>query len=150
MKAIILAGGLGSRLRPLTDSIPKPLLPVAGKPIIQWQMEWLKNAGVKDFVLSIGHLADKVQAVLGNGAGIGVSIRYAIEREPLGTAGALRNALTGGDITGPSMLVTGTSSRISTPGCAKALDQLKDWSLRWPSCPCLLLTASSRRRIMDS
>ena len=51
MKAIILAGGLGSRLRPLTDSTPKPLLPVAGKPIIQWQMEWLKNAGVKDFVL---------------------------------------------------------------------------------------------------
>ena len=65
MKAIILAGGLGSRLRPLTDSTPKPLLPVAGKPIIQWQMEWLKNAGVEDFVLSIGHLADKVQAVLG-------------------------------------------------------------------------------------
>ena len=101
MKAIILAGGLGSRLRPLTDSTPKPLLPVAGKPIIQWQMEWLKNAGVKDFVLSIGHLADKVQAVLGDGAGIGVSIRYAMEHEPLGTAGALRNAMIEGSVEGP-------------------------------------------------
>ncbi len=101
MKAIILAGGLGSRLRPLTDSTPKPLLPVAGKPIIQWQMEWLKNAGVEDFVLSIGHLAEKVQAVMGDGAGLGASIRYAVEREPLGTAGALRNAMIEGAVEGP-------------------------------------------------
>ena len=71
MKAIILAGGLGSRLRPLTDSTPKPLLPVAGKPIIQWQIEWLKNAGVEDFVLSVGHLAEKVQSVMGMGRGSG-------------------------------------------------------------------------------
>lgn len=101
MKAIILAGGLGSRLRPLTDSTPKPLLPVAGKPIIQWQIEWLKNAGVEDFVLSVGHLAEKVQAVMGDGAGLGVSIKYAIEREPLGTAGALRNAMEEGVVDEP-------------------------------------------------
>ena len=101
MKAIILAGGLGSRLRPLTDSTPKPLLPVAGKPIIQWQIEWLKNAGVEDFVLSVGHLAEKVQAVMGNGSELGVSIRYAIEREPLGTAGALRNAMKEGSVNEP-------------------------------------------------
>lgn len=101
MKAIILAGGLGSRLRPLTDSTPKPLLPVAGKPIIQWQIEWLKNAGVEDFVLSVGHLAEKVQAVMGDGSGLGVSIRYAVEREPLGTAGALRNAMEEGSVDGP-------------------------------------------------
>ena len=101
MKAIILAGGLGSRLRPLTDSTPKPLLPVAGKPIIQWQIEWLKNAGVEDFVLSVGHLAEKVQAVMGDGSGLGVSLRYAIEREPLGTAGALRNAMKEGSVDEP-------------------------------------------------
>lgn len=101
MKAIILAGGMGSRLRPLTDSTPKPLLPVAGKPIIQWQIEWLKNAGVEDFVLSVGHLAEKVQAVMGDGSGLGVSIRYAIEREPLGTAGALRNAMEEGSADEP-------------------------------------------------
>lgn len=101
MKAIILAGGLGSRLRPLTNSTPKPLLPVAGKPIIQWQIEWLKNAGVEDFVLSVGHLAEKVQAVMGDGAALGVSIGYAIEREPLGTAGALRNAMKEGSVNEP-------------------------------------------------
>lgn len=101
MKAIVLAGGLGSRLRPLTDFTPKPLLAVAGKPIIQWQIEWLKNAGVRDFVLSVGHLAEKVQAVMGNGSALGVSIGYAIEREPLGTAGALRNAMIEGSVEGP-------------------------------------------------
>ena len=101
MKAIILAGGLGSRLRPLTDSTPKPLLPVAGKPIIQWQMERLKSIGVEDFVLSVGHLAEKVQDVFGDGSGLDVSIRYAIEREPLGTAGALRNAMIEGAVEGP-------------------------------------------------
>ena len=74
---------------------------MAGKPIIQWQIEWLKNAGVEDFVLSVGHLAEKVQAVMGDGSGLGVFIRYAVEREPLGTAGALRNAMEEGSVDGP-------------------------------------------------
>lgn len=92
MKAVILAGGLGRRLRPLTDTIPKPMVPVAGKPILQWQMEWLKTVGVDEFILCIGHLREKVMEFFGDGASLGVKVRYVIEEEPLGTGGALKNA----------------------------------------------------------
>lgn len=93
MKAIILAGGFGKRLRPLTDTVPKPMVPVADKPILRWQMEWLRRAGVDEFVLCIGHLKDRVIEYFKDGRDFGVRVSYVIEDEPLGTGGALRNAL---------------------------------------------------------
>ena len=92
MKAVILAGGLGKRLRPLTDSIPKPLIEVGGKPIILWQIEWLRSYGVDEFVVCVGYLKEKIINYLGDGSEHGVRIGYVVERRPLGTGGAIKNA----------------------------------------------------------
>ena len=92
MKAVILAGGYGKRLRPLTESTPKPLLSVAGKGIIEWQIAWLRHYGVSEVIVCAGYLKEKVIEKLGNGSRYGVKIDYAIEEEPLGTGGALKNA----------------------------------------------------------
>lgn len=92
MKAIVLAGGLGKRLRPLTDTTPKPMIPIAGKPVLLWQMEWLQRHGVDSFVLCIGYLADRVTDFFGDGSKFGVRVDYVFEDQPLGTGGALRNA----------------------------------------------------------
>lgn len=93
MKAIILAGGLGTRLRPLTENTPKPLLPIKGRPIIEHAILNFKRHGILDIVLSIGYLADKVKAYFGDGSGLGVKISYAVEESPLGTGGALKAAM---------------------------------------------------------
>ncbi len=90
--AIILAGGFGKRLRPLTDERPKPLIEVAGKPIIVRQIEWLRSYGIKDFIVAVGYLKEKIIDALGSGSKLNVSISYAVEEEPLGTGGAIRNA----------------------------------------------------------
>ncbi|MCD6369415.1 MAG: nucleotidyltransferase family protein [Thermoproteales archaeon] len=92
MKALILAGGLGKRLRPYTENTPKPLVIVATKPIIVWQIEWLKNYGITDFVVACGYKREKVIEYLGNGRKLGVKIGYVVEDEPLGTGGAIKNA----------------------------------------------------------
>ncbi len=90
--ALILAGGYGKRLRPLTEDRPKPLIEVAGKPIIVWQIEWLRSFGITDFVILAGYHKEKLIEALGSGSKLGVSITYAVEDEPLGTGGAIRNA----------------------------------------------------------
>ncbi len=95
MKAIILAGGLGERLRPLTDKVPKPLLPVKGKPIVQHAIENFKKHGIKDIVLSVGYRADKIKEYFGDGEKFGVKISYCVEDEPLGTGGAIKKASKG-------------------------------------------------------
>jgi len=92
VKAIVLAGGLGKRLRPLTDTTPKPMIPIAGKPVLLWQMEWLKRHGVDSFVLCIGYLPDRITDFFGDGSKFGVRVDYVFEDQPLGTGGALRNA----------------------------------------------------------
>jgi len=92
MQALILAGGLGRRLAPLTNEVPKPLIPIAGKPIIVRQIEWLKKQGITDFILAVGHLRARIFESLGDGRKLGVRIVYSVEEEPLGTAGAIRNA----------------------------------------------------------
>jgi NDP-sugar pyrophosphorylase family protein len=89
MKAIILAGGLGQRLRPLTFSIPKPLLPVGEKPILQIIIEQLHESSISEIVLATGYQAELIEAFCGDGSRFGVSIRYVRESEPLGTAGPL-------------------------------------------------------------
>lgn len=91
-RAVVLAGGLGKRLRPLTEETPKVLLPVAGKPILEWQILWLKFHGFQDIILCVGYLWEKIKEKIQNGAKLGVNIIYVVEREPLGTGGALKNA----------------------------------------------------------
>lgn len=93
--AVILAGGLGERLKPLTDKTPKPLLLVKGKPIIQYAIENLKKYGILDIVLSIGYMADKIQDNFGDGKKLGVNIIYSVEKEMLGTGGAFKFASRG-------------------------------------------------------
>lgn len=97
MKAIILAAGRGDRMRPLTDHTPKPLLPVRGKPLIEWHVEALARAGVREIVVNTAWLEDRIVAALGDGARFGVAIRYAMEGREFGaaleTAGGIANAL---------------------------------------------------------
>jgi NDP-sugar pyrophosphorylase family protein len=89
MKVMILAGGLGTRLRPLTFSIPKPLLPVGEKPILQIIIEQMKIAGIEDVILATGYQAELIRAFCGDGSKFGVNISYVHEDVPLGTAGPL-------------------------------------------------------------
>lgn len=90
MQAVIMAGGKGTRLRAITnDEIPKPMAPIAGKPILQWQIEALRRGGVTDVILVVGHLGEKIEEFFGDGGAFGVHISYYREEQPLGTAGAL-------------------------------------------------------------
>jgi MurNAc alpha-1-phosphate uridylyltransferase len=91
--AMILAAGRGERMRPLTDATPKPLLDAGGKPLIAWQIEALARAGYRELVVNVSHLADAFVARLGDGASLGVSIRWSREPEPLETAGGIATAL---------------------------------------------------------
>jgi len=93
MKAMILAAGRGERMRPLTDRTPKPLLRVAGKPLILWLIEGMVRAGITEFVVNVCHLGAMIEAEVGNGRRLGVSIAYSREREPLETAGGIALAL---------------------------------------------------------
>jgi mannose-1-phosphate guanylyltransferase len=88
MQALILAGGLGTRLRPLTINTPKPIVPVMNRPFLLFQIELLRRAGVTDIVLSLNYQPNKIQDLLGDGSEYGVSLRYLVEPEPLGTGGA--------------------------------------------------------------
>lgn len=92
MQALILAGGKGTRLRPLTVYTPKPIVPVVNRPFLLYQIEVLRNAGVTDITLSLSYQPDKIQHLLGNGSEFGVSIRYITEPSPLGTGGAYKFA----------------------------------------------------------
>jgi MurNAc alpha-1-phosphate uridylyltransferase len=92
---MILAAGRGERMRPLTDHTPKPLLPVAGKPLIVWHIERLAAAGIRDLVINHAHLGAQIEAALGDGAAWGVRIRYSAEGEghALNTGGGIYHAL---------------------------------------------------------
>jgi MurNAc alpha-1-phosphate uridylyltransferase len=91
---MILAAGRGERMRPLTDRTPKPLLPVAGKPLIVWHLERLARAGFRDIVINLAHLGEQVEALLGDGDAWRVSIRYSAEPPgALETAGGIATAL---------------------------------------------------------
>ncbi len=92
MQALILAGGEGTRLRPLTSLVPKPVVPLVDRPFIAFMLDWLRGHGVDDVVMSCGFLAEGVRAVLGDGSRAGVRLRYVEEPRPLGTGGALKFA----------------------------------------------------------
>ena len=91
-KTLILAGGFGKRLRPFTSEMPKPMLAVAGRPLIEWQMKWLEKNGIKDLVICVGYLKEKIMEHVGNGSRFGVNVTYSVEEKALGTGGAIMNA----------------------------------------------------------
>ncbi|MGD9660069.1 MAG: N-acetylmuramate alpha-1-phosphate uridylyltransferase MurU [Porticoccaceae bacterium] len=93
MKAMILAAGFGERLRPLTETTPKPLLQVGGKPIIQYHIENLVQAGIREIVINTSWLGEMIEAYLGDGSRFGVEIFWSRENEPLETGGGIRKAL---------------------------------------------------------
>ena len=91
MKAVILAGGYGKRLRPLTDDKPKPLVEISGKPILEWQILWLKSFGVSSFFILAGYRKDVlIDWIAKNQEKLGVNIAILTEEEPLGTGGAIK------------------------------------------------------------
>jgi mannose-1-phosphate guanylyltransferase len=92
MQAVILVGGEGTRLRPLTSTVPKTVVPLVDRPLIVYMLEWLRRHGVDDVIMSCGFLATGVRAVLGDGSQLGLRLRFVEEPEPRGTAGALKFA----------------------------------------------------------
>ena len=92
MQAVILVGGEGTRLRPLTSTVPKPVVPLVDRPFISFMLEWLGRHGIDDVVMSCGFLATSVRNVLGDGSALGLRLRFVEEPEPRGTAGALKFA----------------------------------------------------------
>lgn len=92
-KAVILAGGKGTRLRPLTDNLPKPMVPVGGQPFLYWQLRYLKEQGIDDVLLLISYLAPVIMEHFNQNPIPGLKIRYALEDSPMGTGGALKHAI---------------------------------------------------------
>ncbi len=91
LPAAIVAGGRGVRMRPATDQVPKPMLPLAGKPLLEHQLEWLQSSGVRDVCLCLGYKAEMIRSHCGDGSRWGLKLRYQVEKEPRGTAGAVRD-----------------------------------------------------------
>jgi mannose-1-phosphate guanylyltransferase len=92
MQAVILVGGEGKRLRPLTSTVPKPVVPLVDRPFISFMLEWLRRHGIDDVIMSCGFLATSVRNVLGDGSSLGIRLRFVEEPDPRGTAGALKFA----------------------------------------------------------
>ncbi len=93
MKAVILAGGEGTRLRPLTSNQPKPMMPIANMPMMEHVVKLLARHGYDDIVVTVAFLANHIRNYFGDGSDFGVRMRYATEETPLGTAGSVRNAM---------------------------------------------------------
>ena len=91
MKAIILAGGRGKRLKPVTDYVPKPLVPIKNIPIIEWQIRYLKKFGIREVIICTGYKADMIESYLSMKK-LGMKIKFSIEKTPLGTGGAIKKA----------------------------------------------------------
>jgi mannose-1-phosphate guanylyltransferase len=92
LQAIILAGGLGSRLRPITDYVPKPLIPVNNIPLIEWQIKQLKKFKINEFIICTGYKTEQIENYLEQKENFGSKIRYSKEKSPLGTGGAIKKA----------------------------------------------------------
>ena len=91
MKAIILAGGRGKRLKPVTDYVPKPLVPIKNIPIVEWQIKYLKKFGVSEVIICSGYKTEMIENYL-NMKNVGVTVKFSIEKSPLGTGGAIKKA----------------------------------------------------------
>lgn len=104
-KAVILAGGKGTRMRPLTYEMPKPMIPIKGKPLIQHIIELCRKYDIREIIISIGYLGDKIREHFGDGSHLGVDIKYVEEKEELGTAGPLNLAKK--HLNGPFLMFNG-------------------------------------------
>ena len=113
MKAFVLAGGLGTRLRPRFGDRPKALTPLAGRPFLAHQLEWLARHGVREVVVCAGYGADQLERELGDGQRWGVRLEYSVEQEPLGTGGALKLAQR--EVAGPALIVNGDTLAACNP-----------------------------------
>lgn len=91
MKAVILVGGEGTRLRPLTYSTPKPMVPILNRPFLEHMLKYMKSHHINDVILALCYLPDHIRAYFGNGSDYGVKLTYDVETSPLGTAGAVKN-----------------------------------------------------------
>src|SRR5437868_11876248 len=92
MRAVVMAGGEGTRLRPLTSNQPKPMVPIVGKPCMEHILELLRQHGLTDVVVTVAFLPQAIRSYFGNGESLGLSIEYSVEESPLGTAGSVRLA----------------------------------------------------------
>ncbi|TSC82986.1 MAG: nucleotidyltransferase [Parcubacteria group bacterium Gr01-1014_19] len=90
-QAVILCAGLGTRLRPITDTIPKPMLPILGKPLLEWNIEQFKKHGVVEFFINLHYLPEAIKNYFGDGSKLGVKINYFLEKNILGTAGGIKS-----------------------------------------------------------
>ena len=93
MYALILAGGKGERLKPLTDTLPKPMVSICGKPILEHQVDWLKMSGLTDVVFLSGYRSDAIENHFGDGKAFGINAHYSVENSPLGRGGAIKAGL---------------------------------------------------------
>jgi len=118
VRAFVLAGGLGTRLKPRFGDLPKPLATLGGKPFLARQLAWLASHEIRDVVLCVGHGADQVRRALGDGAALGVRLVYSEEPEPLGTGGALR--LAESLVEGPALVLNGDTLPELDPAALEA------------------------------
>src|SRR5437867_11009090 len=131
LPCVVLAGGLGTRMLPVTDLIPKALIPVLGRPFAERQLEWLASEGVVDVIYSIGHLGHAVRAALGDGSRFKVRLTYVDEGEDLrGTGGALRLAFDSGALPQAFFVLNGDSYLSVT---------FADVEAAWHRCNCRVL-----------
>ena len=93
MKAVIMAGGEGTRLRPLTSNAPKPMLPLVNRPMMEHIIDLLRSHGIDDIVVTVAFMPNAIRNYFGDGSEFGVRVSYASEETPLGTAGSVRNAM---------------------------------------------------------
>ena len=100
---MILSGGRGKRLRPVTDTIPKPLIKIHGKPLIEWKINYLKKFGIKDIIICSGYKGKKIENYLKKKNNFDCNIEYSVETSPLGTGGAIKKAIK--NIVGDSFIV---------------------------------------------
>ncbi len=119
MKAVLLCGGEGTRLRPYTYRMPKPLLPVGGRPILEYTLLNLKRNGIRDVVLTVGYLHEKIVDYFGDGSRLGMHIEYSIEKERLDTAGSVLQAK---DLLGNETFFVGMGDHITAINIDKMLD----------------------------
>jgi len=121
--AIILAGGKGERLRPLTDDRPKVMVELSGKPILLWQIEWLNSFGITKFVLTLSYKHEVVENYFGDGSKFGIEIDYSIEETPLGRGGAIKQAFKSKLLEGEENVVVTNGDIITRFNIAKMADE---------------------------
>src|SRR5207244_9045932 len=112
MQAVVMAGGEGSRLRPLTINRPKPMVPIVDKPCLGHIFDLLKRHGIEDSFVTLQYMASVIQDSYGDGGGVGMRLRYSVEETPLGTGGSVRQLA--GNLDGTFLVISGDADRKST------------------------------------